>query len=770
MGFTPDAPPKGFTPDAPPERGASDTDTQHPLSDAVKFFASSLKNAPEAVKSMISQAGDMVQDPYGTMAHTFLNAAKTAKQAIENPEATVSSVGSALSNATPEQAGATVGAPIVAGLGVGGLAKGVGALAGAGSDAAAAAASPAGQLGLRSTVGRPVAAFAAGDTAGPVLDAQNNNVARRAMGREVGVPNEQPVNHTTLAAAAAPPGEVLNTGASLLPTAHLSEAAQAAIRAARPAETLAPGTPDVDNYVSQTERNLLGTDENPAGPVTGEQVRATRTQMAGDAALGRNSADAAVRDKAKYQQAIVNALDQHIADTMPEGSAISPEQIANARATLAKNYTLRDLITKGGDVDLQALAADHRANPGKYTGVMQTVAQFAHEHPEVTGAISDADRISPPSLAHDVANINPTKPIGSLSQALFGAAGRRSLRGPGNGSAAMGAAESGPMAGLGGEFDLKPVTALSPPAGQVGPAPDRQIPAPLAPPTTSAPGSRPNMPSLQPPAGTAFEPHQGELGLDPTLSEGARPLKRAPEGAQTSATLSDHDTALVNGVKDWIDQVNQKIGATPGVGARGAMGKIVGHLADNMKGDTEEGAFFKNIFTRLKGQNLATRLVAPGSPGHEDLGSAFGSYQMGNDTATLGNLKTDPLITIAHEAVHAATAAQIEGNLNLKADLTAVMRNAADSPAVKALATQDQYGALSRDKFSRPQVHDLVAESQTNPRFQQALRNSPSPINQGQSLYDDLKKAIGTALKLPPTAYNDPRFDKILDGNGPSVA
>ena len=41
------------------------------------------------------------------------------------------------------------------------------------------------------------------------------------------------------------------------------------------------------------------------------------------------------------------------------------------------------------------------------------------------------------------------------------------------------------------------------------------------------------------------------------------------------------------------------------------MGKIVGHLADNMKGDTEEGAFFKNIFTRLKGQNPVDTSCSP---------------------------------------------------------------------------------------------------------------------------------------------------------------
>jgi hypothetical protein len=152
------------------------------------------------------------------------------------------------------------------------------------------------------------------------------------------------------------------------------------------------------------------------------------------------------------------------------------DQIQNARATLAKNYNLRDLIGKGGDIDLQALAQMHRDNPNMMTGNTATVAQFASDHPEVTGGITNANRIAPPSLASDAAHINIINPR-TWVQPLIGAAGRSSLRGPAG--AAQGMAEQAPVAGLGGEFNVGPQTAgeASGAAIPMGPLPTQGITA-----------------------------------------------------------------------------------------------------------------------------------------------------------------------------------------------------------------------------------------------------------------------------------------------------
>jgi hypothetical protein len=201
---------------------------------------------------------------------------------------------------------------------------------------------------------------------------------------------------------------------------------------------------------------------------------------------------------------------------------------------------------------------------------------------------------------------------------------------------------------------------------------------------------------------------------------------------------------------------------------KGMLHKIVQHMATNLDAGTPDGAFFKDLSGRLAALNLNTSLRASGPD--TGLGEEFGKTTLntktGGSAVAFNDLKKDPAITILHEATHAATMHEIFHNPTLQNDLQNVMADAQTSPAVKALSNQDQYGATARQKNGDLNPHEIVAEATANPRFQQALRDTPSKTNPGQSLYDDYKKAIGTALKFPPTAYNDPRFEKILNGYG----
>lgn len=442
--------PEATAPDATGTANSTANAQEHgPAQDIIDM----IRAAPSGIVPALKGAVSSFADPYGSAA----NLGQTIAHALKTPHATLTSVGAALQNATPEQVGKNVVAPLAVGGAAMGGAGMVADAADATSAAAAEAASPAGQLGLRSTASRPIATGAAGSSAGPTLDIQNQKVASKVLGADAGVPHDVPLNHTSLEAAAAKPGQLLDQASDMLPAAPLSAEAQSKVLAARGPKTITPGSPDVDNYVNATEARLT----DPNAQFSGTEIRATRNLLSGEAATARNSADPAQRALAKYKQGIVGALDQHVADTMPENSAISPEMIANARETLAKNYNLRDLIGKGGDVDLQGLATDHRANPNKFTGPTRTVAQFASDHPEVTGSISDANRIAPPSLTTDLSHVNIINPR-TWVQPLIGAAGRAGLRGSG----AEAAAARTPVAGLGGEFDPKPLTQLSPPPGR----------------------------------------------------------------------------------------------------------------------------------------------------------------------------------------------------------------------------------------------------------------------------------------------------------------
>jgi len=305
-------------------------------------------------------------------------------------------------------------------------------------------------LGLRTTKPHPVAAIAAGPSAAPALDAQNQAVASTILGADAGVPHGVPVTPSALSDARAAPGNVLDQAAATIPPGPLSAGAQAKVAAARGPSTITKPTPNVAGQINDLESSLL----DPNGQFTGDQIRATRNSLSSDASAGRNSPDADTRAIATYKGRLVDALDQHVADTMPADGPVSPDMVQNARSTLAKNYQLQDLLGKGGDINLQQLAKLHRDSPNLLTGNTRTVAQFASDHPEVTGGISDADRIAPPGLLRDVSGINPFKPVSSFSQALFGRAARNTLTGPPGDSLAL--AQRAPVAGLGGEFDALP--------------------------------------------------------------------------------------------------------------------------------------------------------------------------------------------------------------------------------------------------------------------------------------------------------------------------
>jgi len=421
-------------PDAIGEANKAAEASEHgPVQDVIDMLHGAVSSIGPQIKSLVTHGIDP-DAAIDQVAHGL-------RSFMQNPE-----------TATPQVVGANVVGPALLGEGAGLLGRGIGA---AGDAAAAEAATPAGQLGLRTAGGLP--AKMAGNTAGPTMDLQNQRVASSVLGADAGVPHGTDVTPASLAEARTAPGSVLDQGAASIPAGPLSPAARAQVTAARGPATITKPTPNVAGQINDLESSLL----DPNGQFTGDQIRATRNSLSSDANAGRDSADADTRAIAAYKGRLVNALDQHVADTLPADAPVSADQVANARATLAKNYQLQDLIGKGGDIDLQRLAKLHRDNPNMLTGNTATVAQFASDHPEVTGGISDNTRISPPSVMGDLAGINPLKPLGTVGQALFGAVGRRLLRGP-NGEA-IGAAMQAPVAGLGGEFDPRSPGGAPPP-------------------------------------------------------------------------------------------------------------------------------------------------------------------------------------------------------------------------------------------------------------------------------------------------------------------
>jgi hypothetical protein len=603
-----------------------------------------LKAVPSGVVQMLEGIGKTaVEHPVLGNIPALVN---TFKNVVSNPSATISSVGSALQNATPDQVGRNVVAPLVAGGAVG---EGASAINGVRAAAAEAASTPAGALGLRTATGP--GATMAGNTAGTTLDIQNQRVASSLLGADAGVPHTSPVNPDTLAAARAAPGDLLDTAASLVPTGPLSPAAQSQVLAARGPSTITKPTPNVAGQINDIESSLL----DPNGQFTGQQVRATRNSLNSDANAGANSDDADTRAIAQYKRQVVAALDQHVADTLPEGSAITPDQVMNARSALAKNYQLQDLIGKGGDINLQALAKLHQDNPNLLTGNTRTVAQFAVDHPEVTGGISDATRISPPSVMGDIANLNVLqRPVGSVGQALFGSLGRRLLRGaPGE---AIGRAMQQPVAGLGGEFDLQPLTDLHPPPGQAFAPhqPDLATGAPTQPDFfgTGTSGMTASPPTAPPPAAGA---PPGDIPLADVLAHGVeqRPapgLSAGPMGSQVAgdgipfsrnAAHEAGNLELSPETRTWLDAFENNRDL-PAVASQGVPDGTVMRVA---RGGTDQGSIgsvspeFANAQAADQAAGVTRKIVDPDGRGTPISGVAARDVGIQGSTAgaQLGN-------------------------------------------------------------------------------------------------------------------------------------
>lgn len=588
MAFLPDAPaaPSKFVPDAAPQgdpNAAANEAAQEghsPITDVVNM----LKAVPSGVVKMLEGIGQTATEhPLLGNIPGLLN---TFKKVIADPSGTLSAVGSAMRNATPEQVGQNVVAPLAAG----GLAnEGVG-LASRFGTGAAEAATPAGQLGLRTAGG--TGATLAGDTAGPTMNAQNQRVASSVLGADAGVPHSSPVNASTLETAREAPGKLLDTGYGLLPEGPLSPAARNQVAAARGPATITKPTPNVAGQIQDIESSLL----DPNGQFTGPQLRATRNSLNSDANAGADSPDADTRSIAKYKRGVVSALDQHLADSLPAGSPVTPDMVQNARGTLAKNYTLQDLIGKGGDIDLQGLAKLHRDSPDLFTGNTRTVAQFASDHPEVTGAISNGDRITPPSAVKDLSMINVLNPR-SYVQPLFGALGRRMLRGPSG--EAIGSAMQAPVAGLGGEFNPLPLTDLSPPPGQVGNAPiQRGLPLqPGSGQVTHPTGGLTASPPISPTGGPA---PSGDLPLADLLSHGVEQnpspgLSVAPMGAPAPQGIPFTQNAahMAGGLEtaspeDWLNNFlkPENNSDLAGVKSQGVPEGIMTRAANNASGES----------------------------------------------------------------------------------------------------------------------------------------------------------------------------------------
>jgi len=431
--------------DATGAANASAEATEHgPMQDVVDMVKAVPAGILPALRGMLQSLGnENIHPDAGT--HILQNAQQLI-HAVANPGQILSSVGSTLQNATPAQVGQNVVAPIVAGMGASRVAGAVGGTAGA------AAGTPE-ELGVTSAENSPLLAGAAGEEGRQALIKQNATNALRVAGNQAGVPSDVPVTPQSLVDARERPGAVLDGAAASIPAGPLSPAAAQAVRAARGPATITGGSPNVEAHMARAEQSLL----DPNGQFTGEDIRATRNSHNQSANAGADSTDPDVRAKAAYDRGIVSALDQHVEDSMPANGPFSVDQVKQARATLAQNYMVGDLL-KGSFLDLKGLGKIHADNPNLLTGDLRTLGQFAVDHPEVSGLPSSQERFAPTGFKSGVGKAIGAEggDVGSRLSNIFGVPTGATRLLTGNPAEMVARAAGRPVAGLGGEFEPRP--------------------------------------------------------------------------------------------------------------------------------------------------------------------------------------------------------------------------------------------------------------------------------------------------------------------------
>ena len=302
---------------------------------------------------------------------------------------------------------------------------------------------PPGPLGMVTGETHPIARNVAGTSARPAATATNQAIANPALGAQAGVPLGTKLSPgQVFEDARAPANAVYQRAAESLPTAPLSPAATQAVQGIG-SNDLIVHSPDTVAQIENQKARLLN------GPLTGPQVvdaqKSLRFNGYGNLMADNPDPEKVALGRAQLQMS--DALQQHIADTLPPGAPVSADQLQAARVALAQNHTVENALGPNGNVNLQKLAQVHASNPGMLTGPMADIAQFAFDHPEVTSLPSKEEMFNPSGVLKDVTGANIlNRPIGAVAQIFGGGLARRAF-GP------TAAAPQVPVTGLGGEFD-----------------------------------------------------------------------------------------------------------------------------------------------------------------------------------------------------------------------------------------------------------------------------------------------------------------------------
>lgn len=241
----------------------------------------------------------------------------------------------------------------------------------------------------------------------------------------------------------------------------------------------------------------------------------------------------------------------------------------------------------------------------------------------------------------------------------------------------------------------------------------------------------------------------------------AAPASEAPRGWETGDTgLERHALDQDSGAMRF----RNKLLATskgPGTPAR----ELIGPLVETLE-NSPEGKFYADVLRKLQSKRGDVPVLAHDSyydntgwqraprtyrgqymppPAAEGVGQPEAVHMYPAALRSPGQT----VQTFTHEMVHAATYSTLENDRFVANAMTAMRTHA-----------KDQFGDLGEAMYGFKNKHEFVAEIESNPDFQRAMKRTP--MDDGRSVWDHYKEAIAGILGIGGAVAMSPMFDRLL--------
>lgn len=182
---------------------------------------------------------------------------------------------------------------------------------------------------------------------------------------------------------------------------------------------------------------------------------------------------------------------------------------------------------------------------------------------------------------------------------------------------------------------------------------------------------------------------------------------------------------------------------------------LVTALESQLKGDTEQGAFYKDLLGRIAAKKIGGVTTIKSTPGRHPTSVGFfthadNSIELYPQAFKVGGPEK-LLHSFAHEAVHAATYREMFESPQVFRKIGGLLARVQKAlPEVKG---NDAYGFTN--------AYEFVAEAESNPKFRTFLKSAKS--DNGENFWETYKTAIGKILGLSSAAIAAPEFEKLLN-------